>query len=125
MLNYILRLLGFKREEKKKSELLKTLREQERVLRREVRRDVRRKKIEKKKVKKKERKTGKKRAKKSAEKKTRKDMIVEYLKKRKKPASIEEIAKKVGATEKTARRYLYYLKNEGKVEKKGKGWVAK
>lgn len=57
--------------------------------------------------------------------KTKKDLIVEYLKGRKTPAKVEEIAEKVGATVQTTRRYLYYLAKEGKVERKGEGWVAK
>ncbi len=58
-------------------------------------------------------------------KKTKKEMVVSYLKRRKNPAKVEDIAKRVGATVQTTRRYLYYLAREGKVEKKDKGWVAK
>ena len=56
---------------------------------------------------------------------TKKDALVEYLSKRKKPASIEDVAKKVGVTPMTARRYLYYLAREKKVKKTKDGWMVK
>lgn len=56
---------------------------------------------------------------------TKKDALVKYLSKRKKPASIEDVAKKVGVTPMTARRYLYYLAKEKKVKKTKDGWMVK
>ncbi len=69
----------------------------------------------------------KKRARKPAKaaKTTKKDEVLKLLSRRKKPAKLEDIAEKVGVTTQTARRYLYYLKKEGKVDKKGDGWVKK
>jgi DNA-binding transcriptional ArsR family regulator len=67
----------------------------------------------------------KKKASKKSGKKTKREQVVSFLKSRKSPASIGDVAKKVGITQSTARRYLYYLKKEGKADKKGKGWVKK
>lgn len=56
-------------------------------------------------------------------KKTKKEQIVPYLKSRKSPATKKDVAEAVGVTEGTARRYLYYLKKDGKVDKTDDGWV--
>ena len=56
---------------------------------------------------------------------TKKDEVTKYLKGRKSPAKISDIAKKLGFTEQTERRYTYYLKKSGKVKEKDKGWVIK
>ncbi|MBR9679443.1 MAG: DeoR family transcriptional regulator [Candidatus Altiarchaeota archaeon] len=80
------------------------------------------KKIVKRPVKKKSLKTKKKPVKTQG---TKKDALVKYLSKRKKPASIEDVARKVGVTPMTARRYLYYLAKEKKVKKTKNGWVVK
>ena len=56
---------------------------------------------------------------------TKKDEVLKLLSRRKNPIKLEDVAKRVGVTTQTARRYLYYLKKEGKVDKKGDGWVKK
>lgn len=124
IIDTILERLGFKRSERKSLELLRQMEEgiEERKPARRVRRERKEKKKTRKTVKKKIEKKGRKR---KGEKRTKREMIVEYLKKRKKPAKIEDIAKKVGATVQTTRRYLYYLAKEGKVRKVKEGWVAR
>ena len=56
---------------------------------------------------------------------TKKDEVMKLLSRRKTPIKTEDVAKKAGITLQTARRYLYYLKKEGKVVRKGDGWVKK
>ena len=112
----ILRWLGLRKERKRNVDVLR-----EAGVVEPARQDLRKREVSRTETRK--RATGRKKTRKAG--KTKKEMVVSYLKRRKKPATVEEVASKVGITIQTARRYLYYLAKEGKVEKKGKGWVAR
>ncbi|MBR9680598.1 MAG: HTH domain-containing protein [Candidatus Altiarchaeota archaeon] len=89
---------------------------------------VKKKPLKKKVVKKKTKKPVKKKTTKKTKvgaKITKKESVVKFLKTSKAPKSMDAIAKKVGITTQTARRYLFYLKKEGKVNTKNNGWVSK
>ncbi|MBR9689999.1 MAG: histidine biosynthesis protein HisIE [Candidatus Altiarchaeota archaeon] len=113
-----------KKPTKTKKKVKKAVKKTAKNLKKKPTKKLIKKKIVKKATKKPAKKTTKKAVKPKA-KKTKKDEVVAYLKPRKTPATMGDIAKKVGITTQTARRYLYYLKKEGTVVKKGDGWVKK
>ncbi len=125
MITKILEFLGLlkKKEEEPRARLLAEIEEIERKkVSKKRAKKVRKKKGEKVKKEKKAKKKAEKKEKKA--RKSKKEAIVEYLKRRKKPATIEEISKRVGTTYQTTRRYLYMLQKEGKVKKVNGGWKA-
>ncbi len=53
-----------------------------------------------------------------------KEIILEYLKKVGKPATVREIVAATGLNYNTVRGRLQQLKKEGKVKRKDNGWIA-
>jgi response regulator of citrate/malate metabolism len=67
----------------------------------------------------------KKAVRKPAKRISKKSMVVTFLKKKRSGSSISEVSRGVRITPLTARRYLFYLKKERKVNTKNGKWVAR